>query len=169
MFDQPTYEPDDYFPFEFESEIVHHNVGTYRYTVVFLDQRLHDHLPLKEHPRLRISGELRDIPFDGAWQPVRGRWYLMLAKDQMRDGEFEIGDVVTVRFRVEDQDSVDVPRELERMLATNADLTEAWKALAPGKQRGLAYQVSSAKTEATRSKRLRLVTDALRGKGTLRF
>lgn len=167
MTEPPTYEPDDYYPFEFETQIVHHNVGTYRYTVVFLDDRLHTHLPLKEHPRLRASGEIGDIPFRGAWQPVRGRWYLMLAKPLLRDGEFEVGDTVTVRFCVESQEAVDVPPELERMLRENGALMDAWSALTSGKQRGLAYQVRSAKTAPTRAKRLRLVAETLRDGGAL--
>lgn len=162
MSEPPTFDPDDYYPFEFETEIVHHNVGTYRYTVVFLDDRLHEHLPLKEHPRLRASGEIGDIPFDGAWQPVRGRWYLMLAKQLLRDGELEVGDTVPVRFRVEDQNSVDVPKELERMLASDSRLRRVWDALTPGKQRGLAYRVASAKTAPTRTRRLHEVAESLR-------
>ncbi|MEM1186280.1 MAG: YdeI/OmpD-associated family protein [Planctomycetota bacterium] len=158
-----TIDHDDYYPFEFEAVIEHHNLGTYRYTVVFLDERLHEHLPLSENPRLRASGEIRDIPFDGAWQPVRGRWYLMLSKPLMRDGEFEIGSVVRVRFRVEDQDAVEVPPELDAMLQGNAALKQAWDALTVGKRRGLAYRVSFAKTAATVKKRLVEVAEALAG------
>ncbi|MEM1165938.1 MAG: YdeI/OmpD-associated family protein [Planctomycetota bacterium] len=157
-----TVNPDEYHPFEFETEIVHHNLGTYRYTVVFLDPELHEHLPLKKYPRLRASGEVRDIPFDGAWQPVRGRWYLMLSKQLMRGGEFEVGDVVTVRFRVEDPDSIDMPPELVRALQSSKPLQSAWDALTPGKRRGLAYGIANAKTQPTRSKRLRAVLEQLR-------
>ncbi|MEL6797536.1 MAG: hypothetical protein AAFO89_12030, partial [Planctomycetota bacterium] len=90
--DSPLVDPEAYYPFEFEAEVVHHALGTYRYTVVFLHDRLIEHLPLAEHPRLRMSGELRDIPFEGAWQPVRGRWYVMLSKAVLRQGPFEVGD-----------------------------------------------------------------------------
>mgnify|MGYP001793086889 CR=1 FL=1 len=153
----------DYYPFEFEADIVHHNLGTYRYTVVFLDEGLHEHLPLGEHPRLRISGEIRDIPFDGAWQPVRGRWYLMLSKSLMRDGEFELGDRVEVRFKVEDQDAVDVPLELTQLLKSDEGLQRRWDELTVGKRRGLAHKIISAKTSATRAKRLIEVAEALKG------
>lgn len=147
-------EQDEFYPHEFEATIEHHHVGTYIYTVVFLDSTLHDRLPLEEHPRLRVSGEVRDIPFEGAWQPVRGRWFLMLSKQLMRDGEFEIGDRVAVRFQIEDQSSVDVPEELLRAIRTKKSYMAAWMKLTPGKQRGFAYRVASAKMRATRSKRV---------------
>jgi hypothetical protein len=69
-----------YYSHAFEGRIEHHDVGTYRYTVVFLPRELALSLPLEEHPRLRVSGEVAEVPFSGAWQPVRGRWYLMLSK-----------------------------------------------------------------------------------------
>ncbi len=63
-----------WFPHGFAGPVVRHDVGTYRYTVVFLPPEIAARLPLAEHPRLRISGEVSDLPFSGAWQPVRGRW-----------------------------------------------------------------------------------------------
>lgn len=149
-----------YYPYTFETEIVRHNVG-YGYTVVFLDPALHDQLPLDEHPRLRMSGEINEYPVSGAWQPSRGRWYLMLNKKLLRDGGFQIGDEVEVRFRVEDQDAVDVPEALRQALAASETATAAWNELTPGKQRGLAYQVASARTEPTRRRRVAAVLDAL--------
>ncbi len=62
------------YPHAFEGRIVHHDVGTYRYTVVFLPTEIAAALPLAEHPRLRFTGEIGDVPLSGAWQPVRGRW-----------------------------------------------------------------------------------------------
>ena len=111
-----------YYPNAFEAAIVHHNVGSYRYTVVFLDDSLVPQLPLDRYPRLRVSGEVGEVPFEGAFQPVRGRWYVMLNKQLMSDGGFAIGDIVEVRFRVEDQEAVDVPAELTERLARDASL-----------------------------------------------
>ena len=143
-----------FYPHAFETAIVPHNVGSYRYTVVFLDGALVPQLPLDRYPRLRVSGEIGDVPFEGTFQPVRGRWYIMLNKQLMSDGGFAIGDVVEVRFRVEDQDAVDVPAELLERIARDVSLQRAWQDLSPGKQRGVAYHVRSAKTAATRAKRL---------------
>lgn len=152
-----------FYPHSFEGEIVHHHVGTYRYTVVFLPEDLTRALPLDRHPRLRASGEVGDIPFSGAWQPVRGRWYLMLSKQLMKDGGFAVGDWVDVRFRVEDPDAVDIPDMLERALAADPDAMAAWRSASPGKRRGWAYRIASAKADATKQRRLDEVLSALRG------
>lgn len=155
-----------YYPHGFEGQIVHHNVGTYRYTVIFLPPELVAELPLDRHPRLRASGEIGEIPFSGAWQPVRGRWYLMLSKPLLKDGGYRVGDWVEVRFRVEDQDSVEMPETLQRALDADETLNTAWQSLSAGKQRGWAHRVASAKTEPTRQKRLDEVLAALRGNAT---
>lgn len=151
-----------YYPFGFEGQIVHHNVGTYRYTVIFLPAELAAELPFDRHPRLRASGEVGEVPFSGAWQPVRGRWYLMLSKRLQKDGDYGVGDWVEVRFRVEDQDSVEMPDLLQRALDADEKLSGVWRALSAGKKRGLAYRIASAKTEPTRQKRLDAVLAALR-------
>ncbi|MEM7025878.1 MAG: YdeI/OmpD-associated family protein, partial [Pseudomonadota bacterium] len=119
-------------------------------------------LPLGQHPRLRVSGEIGEISFSGAWQPTRGRWYLMLSKQIMKDGGISLGDWVDVRFRVEDQDSVDVPDLLQRAIDADEVIAAAWQALSPGKRRGLAYRVASAKTSGTRQRRIEEVLDILR-------
>jgi hypothetical protein len=69
-----------HFPYQFEAMVEPHDLGTYRYTVVFLSDELIAELPFAQHPWLRISGEINDHPMAGAWQPSRGRWYLMLSK-----------------------------------------------------------------------------------------
>lgn len=138
-------------------------MGTYRYTVVLLPPEVAAALPLAEHPRLRFSGEIGEVPFSGAWQPVRGRWYAMLSKGVLKDGGYAVGDVVEVRFRVEDQDSVEVPLLLRRALDADERATAAWEALSAGKRRGLAYRVASAKTAPTAARRLDEVLAALRG------
>ncbi|NJS40647.1 MAG: YdeI/OmpD-associated family protein [Rhodobacteraceae bacterium] len=40
------------------------------------------------------------------------------------------------------------------LVACASGATTAWEALTPGKRRGLIYQISTAKTDATRSKRI---------------
>ena len=155
-----------FYPYAFTTPIVHHMVGTYKYTVVFLAAELHDELPLDTYPRLRVSGEVGGQPFEGAWQPVRGRWYLMLSKGLLRNGGMEIGDEVEVRFLVEDQDAVSVPTALRRALREESAAEAAWQELTAGKQRALAHRVASAKTEPTRMRRVAEVIAALHGEDT---
>jgi hypothetical protein len=149
------------YTYSFEAQIVHHNVGTYVYTVVFLPDELRKKLPLKKHPRLRIDAELAEHPFEGAWQPVKGRWYVMLSKQILKDVALKVGDWAEFRFAVMDQDAVNVPGILQDALDENKKAGSAWKELTAGKQRGFAYRVVSAKTAGTREKRLAEVIEAL--------
>jgi hypothetical protein len=150
-----------FYPHAFEGVVEHHFVGTLRYTVVFLPAELAAALPFDEHPRLRVSGEVNDVPFSAAWQPVRGRWYMMLSKTLLRDAELSVGGRAEVRFRVEDPDSVNVPEALADALAANASAEATWTELSAGKRRGFAHLVSSAKTARTQQKRLEEVLLAL--------
>lgn len=147
--------------FEFDAEVVRHAIGTLNYRVVFLAERFHDKLPLREHARLRIRGELNGIPFAGAWQPVRGRWYLMLGKPLLKAAKVRVGDRVSLAFVVVDQSDVDVPEELRRALAANRSASAAWGQLSAGKQRAFAHRVSSAVRVTTRAIRTEEVIDAL--------
>lgn len=150
-----------HFPYTFEADVVYHHLGTYRYTVVFLPEGLREILPLSEFPRLRIEGELNRKPFEGAWQPSRGRWYLMLGKRLLRQARLEVGDRATVAFRVVDQSTVEVPRELQFALDANSQALAAWQAMTPGKQRGLAHKVASAVRPETRAGRVEDIVEAL--------
>ncbi len=153
-----------YFTHQFETRIARHAVGTYHYTVVYLDASLHGELPLEQHARLRIEADVSGVPVKGAWQPSRGRWYLMLPKGPLKEAGLKIGSSVEVWFRVLPQDDVDVPEELAALLAKKARVRKAWDALSAGKQRGLAYMVASAKRQETRRARVAHVEAVLLGK-----
>ncbi len=150
-----------HFPYQFEAVIEPHDLGTYRYTVVFLAEDLAAELPLAEHPRLRISGEINDHPIAGAWQPSRGRWYLMLSKPLLRATGLDIGMTAEVRFRLEPQDQVELPASLVRALIGNPLAEARFQELTPGKQRALTYRILSAKTAATEARRVAEVVDWL--------
>jgi hypothetical protein len=156
-----------YFTHRFETTVSLHPVGTYNYTVVYLDPELHASLPLKETPRLRIEADISGVPVKGAWQPSGGRWYLMLPKGPIKKAGISIGTVVEVAFKVLAQDDVDVPPELSAALHALPKAQEAWSALSAGKQRGLAYMVASAKRAETKQARVEQVTAVLLGKAPL--
>ena len=147
------------YPHSFEAPIVRHDVGTYRYTVVFLPEALRASLGVQG--RVRTSGELNDVPFTGAWQPVRGRWYLMLSRPLLSDAGARIGDIASLRFRLEPPDTVEVPEALQSALDADAEAATLWAALRPGQQRGLAHRVASAKQHTTVARRLAEVTRLL--------
>jgi hypothetical protein len=153
-----------YFSHHFETRIARHAVGTYQYTVVYLDPALQADLPLDRHARLRIEADVSGIPVKGAWQQARGRWYLMLPKAPLKAAGLRVGSPVDVSFRVLPQDDVDIPEELVALLAKKSTVRKAWQALSAGKQRGLAYLIASAKRVETRRVRLATVEAVLLGK-----
>ena len=118
-------------------------------------------LPLKENPRLRIEGEINEEPFIGAWQPVRGRWYLMLNKKLIKSINANIGEIVNVEFRLSGQDEVQVPIELLNAIKEDNDLWIHWKKLSAGVKRALSYMVLNAKNEPNKTKRINVVLDFL--------
>ena len=131
----------------------HNSRGELFYTVVFVPEHVAQGLPLKEHPRLRIEGELHEQPFEGAMQPAKGRWYLLLSQKFLKQNNLSLGDEVEVRFNIGDQDFVYVPAELEEALALNEKAGALWAGFTPGKKRGFATTVASAKQASTREKR----------------
>ena len=138
-----------YFPHSFSGPIEHHDLGSYRYTVLWLPEDVAAALPLAEHPRLRISGEFNEEPCRGAWQPCRGRWYLMLGKPLLKATGLSVGRTAELRFRVEPQDEAETPPVLTAALAGNEAAAARWATLTPGKRRALGHHVASAKTGAT--------------------
>lgn len=142
-----------YFRYAFAGPVVHHDLGTMRYTVLWLPDEVAADLPLKKHPRLRISGELNEQPFSGAWQPSRGHWYLMLGKPLLKSARLGIGDTAELRFRLEPIDQVDIPSILTRAIEASQEATAAWEALPAGKQRAIAIYIDAAKTGPTLAKR----------------
>lgn len=155
------------FAFEFTGKIGKHSFGEWGYTVVWLPEALIAELPLKEMPRLRVRGEMDEYAFQGAWQPTGGAWYLMVPKAILKQGRYELGDWLNVRFNIDDQEAVDVPEELASAIAKSKQVREKWEAMTAGKKRGFCYRVSSAKTEATRVKRVAEVVELILSGGRL--
>jgi hypothetical protein len=150
-----------FFPHQFVGRIERHALGTMIYTVVFLPPDLADEMPFEGHSRLRMSGEVADVPVSGAWQPSRGRWYLMLNKTTLRDADVSVGDEVEVRFRIEPQDAVDLPDDLMAAIGRDPDAVRTWQGMTAGQRRGSAHMVASAKTDETRRRRVAAVVEAL--------
>jgi len=142
------------FPYFFDSPIVSHDWGKFAYSVVFLPEDMQAELPFDQFPRLRVEAEVGNTSFSGAFQPANGRYYLLLSKRFLKSAGLELGDWVTVRLRIADQDAVDVPSVLQRALEEDGHAKAMWEKLTPGKRRGLAYRVASAKTQPTQQRRV---------------
>lgn len=131
--------------------------GKYRYYIVRLTEEMAAELPFDREPRLRASGEINDLPFHGAWVPGgESLPYLHLSADFVADLGVAVGDPLEVRFRLDPSDRVEVCAELFEALSGDPEADTAWETLTPGRRRGLAHMVGSAKREETRRKRGRL-------------
>lgn len=127
--------------------------GELFYNVIYVPSEVCAELPMKKYPRLRIEGEMHDMPFEGAMQPDKGRWYLLVSAAFMKENGLSLGDDVEIRFNEGDQDYVDVPDELTAALRGNEAANAIWQTLTPGKKRSFATPIANAKTAPTRQKR----------------
>lgn len=155
-----------FYPFEFEAPVSRHSMGTNSrgelfYTVIYVPPHILADMGEAYHPKIRVEGEVADLPFSAALMPSRGQVYLMAPKALLKQIDEGAGELLNVRFKIADQDAVDVPPALADALERRADAAEAWEVLTPGKRRGLAYRVGTAKTAPTIAKRIKEVFDAL--------
>lgn len=155
------------YPFAFEAPLRRHGVGKGErvlwYAVLFLPPELAAALPFARHPRLRVEGEVMDVPVAGAWMPTGdGRRYFIVSPAVRKAAQAGPGTLLEMRFRIADQDAVEVPDALRQALSADPAAQAAWDALLPGRRRGLAHSVAAAKTDPTRARRVAEVLAALR-------
>ncbi|MDX2238848.1 MAG: YdeI/OmpD-associated family protein [Hyphomonadaceae bacterium] len=144
----------------------HYAFERYAYTVMYLPAKLAASLPF-ERGRLRIAGEVADLPVDGAWQPAgSGRHYFILSRKFLRDAGLRVGDVAEMRFRIADPEKVVAPPALIRALKADKAAFKVWTTLTPGAQRAFCHRVASAKTPETIARRVNeVVAMVRRGEG----
>jgi hypothetical protein len=107
------------------------------------------------HPAKRVEGEVNDHPINLALTraPVVEGVFLWAGQSLLDRVGITPGEPVEVRLRPAPDDRVDTPDDIAASLRAGG-ASAAWDALTPGKRRGLIYQISTAKTDATRSKRI---------------
>jgi hypothetical protein len=153
------------YPYAFEGTIAKFGVGKARkiwYNVVFLPEAVRTLLPFDGRRPLRVEGEIAAIPIANAFMPTGdGRYYVIVAPSVLKDGNVRLGDEVEMRFRIADQNKVDVPDALRRAVNHDQKTAKLWEALTPGKKRMLAQHVATAKTPGTLDKRIAEVLEAL--------
>ncbi|MGI9470147.1 MAG: YdeI/OmpD-associated family protein [Rubripirellula sp.] len=147
--------------YSFQGELAQRTVGNSHYRVVWLPSEIQRQLPLDQHPRLRIRAEVNDVRIDAAWQPCKGRWYLMLSRPLCQLCGVELGDPVLIDFWIADQDAVEVPDELRHAMTANDHAARLWDGITVGKRRSLCHYVASAKRTETRERRVEEVLEIL--------
>jgi hypothetical protein len=155
------------YPHAFEAPLERHGVGRTRkvwYNVLFLPAATAAQLPLATHPRLRVEGEIADVPVANAFIPAGdGRHYVIVSPEVIAAAALRPGQRVEMRFRIADQDAVAVPADLARALARDSAAHAAWGALTVGRRRALSHFVDGAKQAATRGRRIAAVLAAVTG------
>ncbi len=112
----------------------------------------------------RVEGEINDHPVNLALTraPVVDGVFLWAGRSLLDRVGIDPGDPVEVRLRPAPGDAVDTPEDLLHALAEGG-ASAGWAALTPGRQRGLLYQIDSAKTAPTRAKRIAALVASLGG------
>jgi hypothetical protein len=163
----------DYYPYRFEGPLARHGVGRAKvvwYTVLFLPDELAAELPFDQHPRLRVEGEIADVPVQGAWMPTGdGRRYFMVSPAVLKAARPEPGQLLEMRFRIDDQERVDVPEALAAALARDGEAAAAWDALTPASAAASRTWSRRPKTPPTQARKVAEVIEALRAGDVSRF
>jgi hypothetical protein len=151
--------------YTFTGELRTHVIGRNRpltYRVLYLPSDWVALEPFASSPRVRVAGELAEQPIRGAWQSgspsVR---FLMVPPALCKAARIAVGDAVECRFDLDDPDAVWLEPELERGIAGSALATATWERLTAGRRRGYAAMVASARTDETRSRRVRAAIESL--------
>ena len=103
----------------------------------------------------RVSGTIDDVQVNLAITraPVVEGPFVWAGQSLLRELGARAGDGVVARLRPEDPDAVDLPDEVAAALG-QAGVRERWEQLRPARRRQLLYGVKSARSAATRSRRV---------------
>lgn len=125
--------------------------GPSNYTIL----RLPDEVVAALGPTRRVEGEMAEHPINLALTraPVVEGAFLWAGQSLMDRIGTRPGERLEVRLRPAPDDAVDLPDDVAAALRAQC-AWDQWQALTPGKQRGLLYQIGTAKTAATRDKRI---------------
>lgn len=136
--------------------------GVFLNSVIFLPGKVVARLP---EGRVRVKGTFNGAPFALAVQHMKdGSRYFSVSASLRKAAGIKVGDQVDVSFRLVDPDKVEVPAELEAVLAQDERAMEVWKEFTSGYQRSLILYVTSVKNVDSRIERaLKLMERAKAG------
>lgn len=145
----------------FEAAVEPMDWGHATYTILRLPAAVADALDARG--ARRVEGEINDHPVNLALAraPVVEGVFLWAGQSLLDRIGLAPGARAEIRLRPAPPDAVETPDDVAQALR-QADRTDAWDALTPGKRRGLLYQIGTAKTDATRTKRIAAMIAGLR-------
>jgi hypothetical protein len=112
----------------------------------------------------RLTGTIDDVAVNLAitTAPVIDGAFVWAGASLLRRVEAEAGEVVRCSFGPADPDEVLVPEDVASALDEH-DLLGTWEVLRSAQQRSMLYQVESARTDATRLRRIEALLRGLPG------
>jgi uncharacterized protein YdeI (YjbR/CyaY-like superfamily) len=115
--------------------------------------------------RVRVKGTFNGAPFSLAVQHLKdGKYYFSVSAPLRKAARIKPGEKGEVTFKIVDPDKIEIPEELEAVLAQDDLAMKAWKKLTTGYQRSLIHYVTSVKNVDSRIKRsLQLMEKAKAG------
>ena len=136
--------------FSFETRLVEYD-DTLVATVVEIPVDVVKQLP---KGRVRVEGKLNSIDFNlGVQFKKTGARYLSISQAMRKVANIKPGDRVKVSFQVVDPDKLELPEEMEAVLAQDEARARLWNKLTVGLQRSLVHYINSTKNVDLRIER----------------
>lgn len=143
----------------FEGQVVPMEWGKSVYTVLPIPDDVAE--TLQAQGAKRVEGEINDHPVNLAiaTSPAIDGFFLWAGKSLLDEIGIAPGDRFEVTLRKANADKVEMPDDVILALR-QAERSDLWNALTPGKQRGLLHGINTAKRPETRIKRItKMVSD----------
>jgi hypothetical protein len=141
--------------YTFSTELDLQMVGTYRYHAIKIPVETQNQIEFIKGVKHRFEGEINGRPFSGALMPTgTGRYYAMVNESIRKELDLQLGDSVLVTMTIIDPNLVSVPDDLQVLLDQDQNVKFKWDVLSAGTKRGILHQITSARTQATRTHRL---------------
>jgi hypothetical protein len=122
--------------------------GSLMPSVIIFPKAVADALPAG---RVRTKGTLNGVPFALAPQYKKGGIRFFSVSAALRKAaRIKEGDTVTVTFRLVDPAVIDMPEELEAVLAQDDKAMAVWNTFSTGLQRSLVHYITSVKNVDSR-------------------
>ena len=134
--------------------------GARTYTIMRLPEEVADAVRAAGAKRVRGTADGAPLELALTRAPVVEGTFLWAGKGLLRQIGARAGDPVTLRIHAVADDDVPVPADVMEALDAAA-VVELWEELTPGRRRSLLYPVSTARSSATRERRVAALVDAV--------
>ena len=115
--------------------------------------------------RAQVRGTIKGVSFTGTVSKGEGVYRMPVPRDLQTKAKIACGDKVRVFMEVDPEPRpVDIPQELQEVLAAYPDLSRHFDGLPPAHRRAWAAYVADAKRAETRIRRAAKAPDGIRSK-----